>query len=624
MERNYSNSNAINNSFQHKAKYEGVKRKKTKAISCLYYAMVIALQRNIILIAMLLLHSFFTMAQSPSTRNNQVRSLNAMVNYMDESSRIQQQIYFDIISFCEAHTLNTEKPRPGAWHVSVQAGSRLKSDFGSLKEVKPDAEGFIDDYQSRMLSFYRTRQDVNERLVKYAVKNEMVNKAFNIFRNSFDSMELQYKKLVNYVHAATFRTDEGFVKAKQIIDDLQPWFDKYNDAADQLYNAIRNYYGNSLKPLSSQKIIRTAQEELLLSVQLVTEWATQLYQGDDSKRAANDSALRALHKQALPKDELYLSKTYGYKYLNNGAFAHSRYLMFYNNMPSTIFWFKKDTALQYKNIPPGFERYNKFVNRYNWVIHYYNEFIECADGRTSAANMDYSPAMAAQVGSDTAQNVLLKMPRIGYRFAWLPLQVKQPTVEWVTNDTTSDRRRNIIGSAEPHHIVYLLDVSNSMKEEHKLDTLKQGMKYLVNLQRAVDNISVVAFADSSEKLIQFKPCNEKEFIYTVIDKLQTSGATNAEAAVRDGYVLVDSTLNYKGKTKVVIITDGQFTLEKPTKKKIELYKTKGVHLSILLLGRIHDIDTIEYFKALCEKGSGNFYDMRQYNLQEVLVKEASE
>ncbi len=593
-------------------------------ISFLSYSMITACLRNIFLIATLTTYSFGAIAQSPSARNNQVRSLNAMVNYMDEASRIQQQIYFDIISFCEAYTQNIENARPGAWHVAVQAGTRLKSDFSSIKEVKPDAEGYIDDYQSRMLPFYRTKQDLTERLAKFPVKNEAVNNAFKLFRNSFDSMETRYKQMVNYVHTAAFKTDEGFAAAKRMIDELQPWFDKYNNAANRLYTDISSYYSNSLKPLASQKIIRTAQEELLLSVKLVTEWASQLYQGDDSKRIANDAALRALQKQALPKAESYLSKTYGYNYLNNGAFPHSRYMMFYQNMPSTIFWFKTDTELQYENMPAAFENYNKYVNSYNWVIHYYNEFIECADGRTSAANMDYSPEMAAHVGADTAQNVLLKMPRIGYRFAWLPLQKEQTAVEYTVNDSTSSRRRSMIGSAEPHHTVYLLDVSNSMKEEHKLDTLKQGMKYLVTLQRAVDNISVIAFADSAEKLMQFKPCNEKDFIYKVIDKLQTSGATNAEAAVRDGYVLVDSTLNYKGKTKVVIITDGQFTLEKTTKKKIELYKAKGVHLSILLLGRIHDIDTIEYFKALCEKGSGNFYDMRQYNLQEVLVKEASD
>lgn len=578
-----------------------------------------------VLLPAALLWSAVVSAQPAVNRNNQVRSLNAVVDYMDEASRIQQQVYFDMISFCEAYTQNIGKPRPGAWHVAVQAGSRSKSsNFHLYKDLKPDAEGFIDDYQSRMLSFYGTRQDVDERLTKFPVKSNEVNNAFKVFRNVFDSMEVCYKQLVDYVHGERFKTDNGFVQARQIINVLQPFFDRYNNAASQLYSEIHSYYNSALKPLASQKIIRAAQEELLLSVKLMDDWYKQLYDGDDSQRAANDSALRALQKTGQPKAEQYLSKTYGYNVPANGAYPHSRYLMFYQNMSSTIFWFKSDKALQYKNMPPAFENYNKYVNRYNWVIHYYNQFIECADGRANARNMDYSPAMAAHVGADTTQNVLLKKPRIGYRFEWTTLAPKEEPLVVTTMDSAFDRRRNLISFAEPHHTVYLLDVSNSMREEHKLDTLKQGMKYLVDLQRAVDYISVIAFADSSYKLMRFKPCNEKEVIHTVIDKLQTSGATNAEAAVRDGYVLVDSTLNYKGKTKVVIITDGQFTLEKTTKKKIELYQVKGVHLSILLLGRIHDLDTIEYFKELCKKGNGNFYDMRQYNLQEVLVKEASD
>lgn len=580
---------------------------------------------KIILLFTILACNSTVRAQSAVQRNNQVRSLNAIVDYMDEASRIQQQAYFDILSFSEAYFRNQKKLSPGAWHVSVQAGMRLKSsDLNQYTELHPDAEGFINDYESKMLSFYRQRKISTERLVKFPVKNDAINRSFKTFQHSFDSLERGYKRVVQYVHDKTYNTDAGFTIAKQLLESLQKSLNVYNIIATGLYNHIRSYYEQNLPPLASQKIIRTAQQELLLSVNLVEQWAEQLYNGDDSKRSYNDSLLRYYQKQAQPKAEQYLSKTYGYNSLSNGAFAHSRYDMFYKNMSSTIFWFKTDNKLQYKDMVPEYENYNKFVNRYNWVIHYYNNFIECADGRTSAANMDYSPAMAAQVGADTAQNVLLKKPRIGYRFALVNDKTTDPPPVYAVTDTVFDRRRNMIDGAVPHHTVYLLDVSNSMKEEHKLDTLKQGMKYLVNLQRAVDNISIVAFADSSYKLMKFKPCNEKDVIHAVIDKLQTSGATNAEAAVRDGYVLVDSTLGYKGKTKVVIITDGQFTLEKSTRKKIELYQTKGVHLSILLLGRIHDIDTIEYFKALCEKGNGNFYDMRNYNLQDVLVKEASE
>lgn len=580
--------------------------------------------RNCFLTAGLFIYMHSLPAQTVN-RNQQVRTLNTIVEFMDEASRLDQQMYYDILSFCRAYALNLKKKNNNIWDISVSASAKLKSgDFSLYEELHPDAEGFINDYESRMLPCIRARMDLKNKVAKFPVKDAGIRLALKAYENCFDSMLYRYKQLVDYVHHQLYKQDDKNAGAKQIISNLQPWFELYNQAAGKLYLNIQHYYTASLPPLKSQAVIRNAQKELLLSVDVIDKWAAELYRGDNSRRVINDSLLRLLNKEGRPKAAAYLQQTYGYNRLSNGAYPHSRYDMFFGNMPATIFWYIGDTVSNNELISRGHNNYNKYVNRYNSVIHYYNEFIECADGQAFANNIDYSLKMAGETGVDTAQNVLLKKPRLAYQFALVvPADENDDYGNIKQGDSIEQRRRELIRSADPHHTVYLLDVSNSMKEEHKLDTLKEAMKYLVKLQRPVDNISVIAFADSAETIMRFTPCDEKKSIYKNIDKLETSGATNAEDAVLDGYKLVDSTQQYKGKTKIVIITDGQFTLEKPTKKKIEAYQKAGVHLSILLLGSIHDIDTIEYFQMLCAKGNGNFYDMRQNNLMEVLVKEAS-
>lgn len=564
-------------------------------------------------------------AQSSVTRNEQVTSLNAIIAYMDETSRIQQQVYFDILSFADAYYTNLRRPAPNAWHVMVKPGARLRSgDFHLYKELKPDAEGYIDDYQSRMLPLYRTKKALQEQLEKYPVNNEAVNDAFVDFRRCFDSLEFHYRAMVAYVNTGKFKNDTLLTYAGGLLDTLQLWFDRYNESTRNLYSRMEQYYQTALPPLPAQKTILAAEQELLLSVTLLERWAAQLRNDDDMHRMINDSLLRDLYKQGQSREEAYLSGTYGYGRLNNGAYPHSRYHSFYQHMPSTIFWFRSDTVQQHKYMPAAYENYNKFVNRYNQVIHYYNRFIECADGHAHAYNMDYSPAMAAQLGVDTTRNVLLKKPRIAYRFAIAASVEQARPIAGTTTDTVTERRQAMIQAASPHHTVYLLDVSNSMKEDQKLDTLQQAMKYLVGLQRAVDHISMIAFASEVQVLIHFKPCNEKEDIYRAINNLKPGGGTNAEAAVQHGYSLTDSTLRYKGKTKLVIVTDGQFTLERKTKKKIEQYHKKGISLSIVLLGRVHDAGTIDYFRRLTRQGAGNFYEMNGHLLEEVLVKEASD
>ncbi|MFT4022383.1 MAG: VWA domain-containing protein [Flavihumibacter sp.] len=554
-------------------------------------------------------------------RNQQVRSLNSIIGCMDESSRVNLQIYYDILSFSEAYFANLQKRNDNRWHVSVSAGARLKSgDLLQYKELHPDAAGYINDWEAKLLPFIRSKQELKERLAAFPVKNEAIVSGFSSFVIAFDNMLYKYKAMVDYVQQQAFKTDNDLRVAKRLIDDLQPWFERYDAAAKKLYRLIEDYY-QSLPPLHTQAAVRAAQAELLLSTGLLEKWAQELYAGDDSHRRYNDSLLRVLYTAGKEKAAAYLGNTYGFNVPGNGAFPHARYKAFYGGMPSTIFWYGSDTTAYNKLLPKAYDKYNRLVNRYNSVIHSYNQFIDCADGQALARNMDYSIKMAAEVGADTAQYVLLKKPRIAYRFALVMEPEEAPPV--VTSADTTDRRRlEQIRSADPHHTVYLLDVSNSMKEENKLDTLKEAMKYLVSLQRAADNISVIAFADNAETLLRFTSCDQKERIYKRIDRLKPNGGTNAGDAMRDGYRLIDSTQQYKGKTRMVIITDGLFDVDKPTRKKIEAYQRAGVHLSILLLGKYHEQETLDYFQSLCTRGNGRFYDLRQYSLKEALVEEA--
>lgn len=192
-------------------------------------------------------------------------------------------------------------------------------------------------------------------------------------------------------------------------------------------------------------------------------------------------------------------------------------------------------------------------------------------------------------------------------------------------DTAFLRRQAIIHAAEPHHTIYLVDISNSMKEESRLDSLKTGLHYLVYLQRETDRLSLITFNDSAKTILQFEPSTQREKIMETIDTLITRGGTNVQDALLDAYKIVDSTRQqYNGKTKLVLVTDGMFDLSKKIRKKIETYDKTGIPLSIILMGSLHDVETIEFLEKICEKGNGNFYYMRKYNLYEVLVTEASD
>ncbi len=193
-----------------------------------------------------------------------------------------------------------------------------------------------------------------------------------------------------------------------------------------------------------------------------------------------------------------------------------------------------------------------------------------------------------------------------------------------TTDSTYLRHLTTIRTAPPHHNIYLIDISNSMKEESRLDSLKTGLHYLIHLQREEDRLSVITFNDSAKVILRYEPCTNRERITASIDTLITKGGTNVQDALLDAYKIVDSTRqHYHGNTKLVLVTDGMFDLNKKIRRKIEAYDRAGVPLSIILMGSLHDVETIEFLEKICEKGNGRFYYMRKHNLYEVLVTEAS-
>lgn len=120
---------------------------------------------------------------------------------------------------------------------------RLKSTgLLTVKGIHPDADGYINDYESRLLAYFRSKQQLYARLQQFPVKNIVVQSNLKIFQLAFDSMLYRYKQMVDYVHQKQFKTDNQYNTAKQIIMDLQSWFDKYDIASKNLYQRILTYY----------------------------------------------------------------------------------------------------------------------------------------------------------------------------------------------------------------------------------------------------------------------------------------------------------------------------------------------------------------------------------------------
>lgn len=160
----------------------------------------------------------------------------------------------------------------------------------------------------------------------------------------------------------------------------------------------------------------------------------------------------------------------------------------------------------------------------------------------------------------------------------------------------------------PNNIVFLIDVSSSMKKPDKLPLLKTSMKNLAKVLRGVDYISVVTYSTKSTVLLSPTAASSKGKIISIIDTLTASGMTNGGKGLQTAYDIAEHNLIPGGNNQIIIATDGLFN--SPNFSKSDLYalvrqKAKdGVKLSVVGFGK--DEEALQMLGKMAEKGSGSF------------------
>ncbi len=176
----------------------------------------------------------------------------------------------------------------------------------------------------------------------------------------------------------------------------------------------------------------------------------------------------------------------------------------------------------------------------------------------------------------------------------------------------------------PNNIVFLIDVSSSMKKPNKLPLLKISMKNLAGVLREIDFISVVIYSTTSSVLLQPTIADKKNIIIPMIDSLKTSGTTNGVKGLQTAYEIAGQNFIAGGNNQIIIATDGLFN--NPGYSKDEVFalareKTKSnIILSVVGFGQ--DEDAIRMMKKLAEKGNGSFMQIpTQEAADEILINE---
>jgi Mg-chelatase subunit ChlD len=136
---------------------------------------------------------------------------------------------------------------------------------------------------------------------------------------------------------------------------------------------------------------------------------------------------------------------------------------------------------------------------------------------------------------------------------------------------------------QPNNLVFLIDVSASMKEENKIEDLKQSLKNLITFLRPIDSVSIITYSSFAAIPIEAKSAKETKLFNSVIDTIKAKGQTSGRKAILEAYAVCFKHFQYKANNQIILITDGAFSIIKSDEEKLKQYKKNGIKMSVLAI-----------------------------------------
>ncbi len=157
------------------------------------------------------------------------------------------------------------------------------------------------------------------------------------------------------------------------------------------------------------------------------------------------------------------------------------------------------------------------------------------------------------------------------------------------------------------NLVFLIDVSGSMRSDDKIGLLKRSLKLLVKQMDENDQIAIAVYAGAAGLVLESTPGDEKSKIIRAIDNLQAGGSTNGAAGIELAYNVAADNFIEDGINRVILATDGDFNVglsgTDELKRYIERKRKTDISLSVLGFGTGNYNDHL--MEELSNHGNGN-------------------
>jgi Ca-activated chloride channel family protein len=159
---------------------------------------------------------------------------------------------------------------------------------------------------------------------------------------------------------------------------------------------------------------------------------------------------------------------------------------------------------------------------------------------------------------------------------------------------------------KPAVLTFVVDVSGSMQMENRLGLVKRSLEMLLDRLRPTDKVGLVVYG--SEARVVLEPAHDLARVREAVRRLETDGATNAEAGLILGYDMANRYFRPEGNNRILLCSDGVANVgttgPERMLERIGREARKGIELTTLGFGMGNYNDVL--MEQLADKGDGRY------------------
>ena len=170
--------------------------------------------------------------------------------------------------------------------------------------------------------------------------------------------------------------------------------------------------------------------------------------------------------------------------------------------------------------------------------------------------------------------------------------------------------RDIVAeNRRPAQLVFVIDVSGSMRREDRLELVKRALYILLDELQEGDAVGIVVYGSRGRVVLESTPIEERERLEEAIASLAPGGSTNAEEGLLLGYEMARRNYQVSAINRLVLFSDGVAnqgrTGADSILERVRNESDRGIGLSTIGFGMGNYNDVL--MEKLADHGDGNYY-----------------